>query len=119
MTLLLRVDDLDTAILRPCGFIAARGGRALFAIAHRRELRLRRSLQQQRATHGLRAALAEADVVLTRTALVRVPFETHLRARRRSQMLGVSRDDIGALAPDLAAVEVEVNGAFRQHSGLR
>src|SRR6185312_6910295 len=119
MALLLRIDDLDTTVLRPGRFIAARGGWALFAIAHRRELRIRRTLQQQRATHGLRAPLAETDVVLARAALVRVPFEAHLRARRRSEMLRVRRDDIGALAPNLAAIEVEVDGALGQHSGLR
>src|SRR6185312_6936322 len=119
MALLLRIDDLDTTVLRPGRFIAARGGWALFAIAHRRELRIRRTLQQQRATHGLRATLAETDVVLARAALVRMPFETHLGTRGRREMLRVGRDDIGALAPNLAAVEVEVNGAFSQHSGLR
>src|SRR5262245_16187472 len=119
MTLLLRVHDLDPSILRPGRFIAARGGRALFAIADRRELGIRRALQQQCATHGLRTALAEADVVLARAALVRVPFEAHLRARYRGEMLRVSRDDVRALAANLAAIEVEVNGAFREQSGLR
>src|SRR5688572_8872770 len=71
---LTTVDKLDAAILRVRRLVAPLHCRALLAVAHRGDLRLSHTLQHQRATHRLRATLAEADVVLARAALVRVAF---------------------------------------------
>src|SRR5688572_6506447 len=74
---LLEVHDLDAAIERIGLFVAACDRRALLPVAHRRELRLGHTLQQQRAAHRLAAALAETDVVFARAALVGMTFQTH------------------------------------------
>src|SRR5689334_15850155 len=70
----LQIHDLDPAILRPRRLVASGSGRTLFAIAHCGQLNLACTLQHQRATYCLGATLTEADVVLTRAALVRVPL---------------------------------------------
>ena len=47
------------------------------------------ALQHQHAAHRLRAALAEADVVLAAAALVGVAFEPKLRVRVLREVLAV------------------------------
>src|SRR5690349_4389685 len=70
--LLRGVDDLDATVLRPARIIVRAADRALFAVADDLELRGRRTGGAQRALHRIAATLAEAEVVLARTALVRV-----------------------------------------------
>jgi len=93
--------------------------RTLLTITHSGDLRIGCPLQQQGAPYRLRAALAEPDVVFARAALVRVPLEAHTRGGVSRQVLGVRSHDVRALTLDLAAVEVEVDGALGEQPRLR
>mgnify|MGYP000158011055 CR=1 FL=1 len=59
--------------------------------------------------HGLRAAFAEADVVLARTALVGMPFEPHAPVRVVGQLDTMARRDVSILGAQLVGVEVEID----------
>src|SRR5262249_32017998 len=102
----LRVCKFDAAILRIGSFIAPLHRRPFFAVADGRDLRFADALEHQRTAHGLRAALTEADVVLARTALVRVSFEANLASPVPGEVLGVRRDDRQVLLLDLRLVVV-------------
>src|SRR4029079_4842703 len=88
--------------------------RALFAVADDVELAGRGTGRTDRARHRVAAALAEAEVVLARAALVSIAFQRHARARELAQVSGVAGDLSLEFRLDLALVEVEVNNALAQ-----
>src|SRR5437868_6130072 len=112
------IHELYTAVLRPCRLIVPCGRRPLLAVAYRRDLSVRGALQQHCAAHRLRASLAQADVVFTRAALVRVSLEPNASVRVAGEVLRMRGHDVSALAFDLAAVEIEVHDALCKQSGL-
>src|SRR4051812_31206336 len=74
-----RVDDLDAAVLAPARLAVLFADRALFAVADDIELAGRSAGSTHGAGHGIAAALAEAEVVFTRAALVGVAFQRYAR----------------------------------------
>ncbi len=58
----LKLNDLDTAVLGPGGFVVPGDGRTFLAVAHRRDLCVGGPLKQQRPANRLGATLAEAEV---------------------------------------------------------
>src|SRR5512134_160629 len=105
----LPIHELDAAIQAPRFLVAARLRRTLFAIAHGRELLGSSALQHQHTAHGLRAALAETDVVLAAAALVGMPFEPKLHVRVLRELLAVSLKLRVELGQDVGRVVVEVH----------
>ena len=66
-------------------------------------------MQHQHAAHGLRASLAEADVVLAAAALVGVAFEPKLRVRVLREELAVRLQQRVELGQDVGRVVIEVD----------
>src|SRR5262249_61132887 len=99
--LLGRINDLDAAVLLPAVLAVVLADRTLFAVADGVELAGRGAGGAERAADRVAAALAEAEVVLARAALVGVAFERHARARELVQILGVAGDLRLELRPDL------------------
>src|SRR5665213_4155801 len=83
------------------------------------QLRFRHSLQQHRAPYGLGAALAQPDVVLARTALIRIAFEPNVQIGMRDQVVRMGCDQGRTITGDIAAVEGEVDDPLREDAFLR
>src|SRR5438105_6574516 len=91
------IQDLDATILRPGCFTVSAIDRFLFAVGDRRYAVGGNAEHAHRALHGLRAALAESEVVLARAALVAVAFEMHFDVRVGRQVARVRFDDLAVL----------------------
>src|SRR5215213_2292674 len=68
------VHDFSATVLGVRRFVGARNRGFFLAEAHCLDLGIRHAQKAQRTTDGLRAALAQREVVLAATALVGVPF---------------------------------------------
>ena len=109
---LVDVENLDTTVLAVSQFITAGHGRTLFAIADCGDLRFFDALQRQGATHRLRTALTQSDVVFTRTALVGVALESHVNGRIVGQEAAMRRHYVDELRTDVAVVKIEIDNAL-------
>src|SRR5699024_1507353 len=95
------VDDLDATVLGPAAVGMLAADRTLFTVADHVDLAGRGTVGFQRALHRLGTALAEAQVVFARTALVGIAFQAHVGAGAVLQILGVAGHDLLELGLDL------------------
>src|ERR1043165_2645355 len=112
------VEDVAAAVLGPCGLVVAVGLRLLLAQAHRLDLGVAGAEQHHQLVHAGGGSLAEADVVLAAAALVGVALDQDLRRGILAQVLGMCFDQAAVLVLDVELVQVVVDRALRERSGL-
>src|SRR5712691_12481391 len=91
----------SAAVLRPALFGRLRADPALRPKAHDRYPLGRDATRDQVIAGRARPTLAEGDVVLGGAALVAVPLDQHGRRRVRLEPLGVRREHLRVVGPDV------------------
>src|SRR5262249_39241443 len=94
-------------VLGPGRFVVARLEGAVFAVADRLHAAGVDAQARQVLLRVVRAALAEGHVVLTRPAFVAVAFDRDLDRGVLLQPVGVGRERVALVGPDVVLVEVE------------
>src|SRR6185437_5786431 len=113
-SLLRRVNDIHATILAPAVLIVLTAHRTLLAIADHFHFAGSGAIGLQGAGHRIATALAEAEVVLTGTALVGIAFKTDMGHRAILQVLGMASHDLLELRLDFGLVEIEVDDTLAQ-----
>src|SRR2546423_13787320 len=93
MVLFALVDDIGAAILRIRLLAIAWRTRFLLAEAHGLDLRARSAQERHHLLHGIGTALAQSNVVLATSALVRVALYGHFPGAIRGEVLRVRRNE--------------------------
>src|SRR5437879_507259 len=102
-------EEVGAAVLRPALLRLLGAERALLAVAERAHAGPRDAPGEEVLQRGLRAMVAEGEVVLVGAPVVAVAFDQDDGARVVPQPLGVRRQELNVLGPDHVFVEVEVD----------
>src|SRR5437870_7104821 len=102
-------EEVGAAVLRPALLRLLGAERALLAVAERAHAGPRDATGEEVLQRGLRAMVAEGEVVFVGAPVVAVAFDQDDSARVVPQPLGVRRQELSVLGPDHVFVEVEVD----------
>src|SRR5438105_5968263 len=102
-------EEVGAAVLRPALLRLLGAERALLAVAERAHAGPRDATVEEVLQRGLRAMVAEGEVVFVGAPVVAVAFDQDDGARVVPQPLGVRRQELSVLGPDHVFVEVEVD----------
>src|SRR5450830_57797 len=112
----LLVDDIGTAVLRPCFLVVTFGFRLFLAQRNGFDLAFWHAQGGQRLAHGFGAFLAQGQGVFGAAAFVGVALNQDLAVAVLGQVAGVVFHHWLAVFTHDVAVEVEVHAAVGQHA---
>src|ERR1700685_4452258 len=109
MPLLPLVREMRSPVLGPAGFIALSAERLFLAVADGPDTVCRNAQRDQGLLGGIRAVVAQCQVVFSRAALVAVPLDGELDVGMLLQKARVGLQGVLRLLSDIVAVVGEVH----------
>ena len=107
-------NDLYASITVVDALGLSRHRRTLLAVANNLDLRARSAINDEVVEDAVRATLAEGEIVLARSALIRVTLETESLARVSCEVAGVIRERLPVRRAEFGDVEIEVEHRLAQ-----